>query len=486
MKRLNDILDGVRVQAIENPTNPIVGGLTYDSRAVKDGDCFFAVRGTQSDGHRYIASAIKRGAKSIICEEMPEVRNADVAYVVVEDTNIAMAHIAAAFYDHPSEELRLVGVTGTNGKTTTATLLYDMFMAMGYKAGLISTVIYRIGERSVASTHTTPDSIRLNQMMREMVDEGCDYCFMEVSSHAAAQHRIEALRFQGALFSNLTHDHLDYHGTYKEYIRAKKSFFDGLDKDAWAVVNIDDRNGEVMLQNCNAKHYRLSLRSMADFRTKIVEMLPDGMLLNIDNQEVWVKFTGGFNAYNLTTVYAAATLLGIDKLEVLTTLSKLTPVAGRFETIIAEDRTMAIVDYAHTPDALDNVLQTIEEVRRDEQRLYVVCGCGGDRDKTKRPEMAAIAVKYATTAIFTSDNPRTESPEAILDDVVAGVGTAKNYLRITDRREAIRTAAMLAQPGDIILIAGKGHEDYQIIGTEKHHFDDREEIRNAFSSTHNK
>ncbi|MBQ5736209.1 MAG: UDP-N-acetylmuramoyl-L-alanyl-D-glutamate--2,6-diaminopimelate ligase [Alistipes sp.] len=486
MKRLNDILDGVRVQAIENPTNPIVGGLTYDSRAVKDGDCFFAVRGTQSDGHRYIASAIKRGAKSIICEEMPEVRNADVAYVVVEDTNIAMAHMAAAFYDHPSEALRLVGVTGTNGKTTTATLLYDMFMAMGYKAGLISTVIYRIGERSVASTHTTPDSIRLNQMMREMVDEGCDYCFMEVSSHAAAQHRIEALRFQGALFSNLTHDHLDYHGTYKEYIRAKKSFFDGLDKDAWAVVNIDDRNGEVMLQNCNAKHYRLSLRSMADFRTKIVEMLPDGMLLNIDNQEVWVKFTGGFNAYNLTTVYAAATLLGIDKLEVLTTLSKLTPVAGRFETIIAEDRTMAIVDYAHTPDALDNVLQTIEEVRRDEQRLYVVCGCGGDRDKTKRPEMAAIAVKYATTAIFTSDNPRTESPEAILDDVVAGVGTAKNYLRITDRREAIRTAAMLAQPGDIILIAGKGHEDYQIIGTEKHHFDDREEIRNAFSSTHNK
>ena len=486
MKRLNDILDGVRVQAIENPTNPIVGGLTYDSRAVKDGDCFFAVRGTQSDGHRYIASAIERGAKSIICEEMPEVRNADVAYVVVEDTNIAMAHMAAAFYDHPSEELRLVGVTGTNGKTTTATLLYDMFMAMGYKAGLISTVIYRIGERSVASTHTTPDSIRLNQMMREMVDEGCDYCFMEVSSHAAAQHRIETLRFQGALFSNLTHDHLDYHGTYKEYIRAKKSFFDGLDKDAWAVVNIDDRNGEVMLQNCNAKHYRLSLRSMADFRTKIVEMLPDGMLLNIDNQEVWVKFTGGFNAYNLTTVYAAATLLGIDKLEVLTTLSKLTPVAGRFETIIAEDRTMAIVDYAHTPDALDNVLQTIEEVRRDEQRLYVVCGCGGDRDKTKRPEMAAIAVKYATTAIFTSDNPRTESPEAILDDVVAGVGTAKNYLRITDRREAIRTAAMLAQPGDIILIAGKGHEDYQIIGTEKHHFDDREEIRNAFSSTHNK
>ena len=485
MKRLEELLDDVRALEIENSANPVVGSLTYDSRAVKQGACFFAVRGTQSDGHRYITSAIERGAVAIICEEMPESRVEGVSYVKVEDSNIAMAHIAAAYYDHPSRELRLVGVTGTNGKTTTATLLYDMFMAMGYKAGLISTVIYRIGERSIASTHTTPDSIRLNQMMREMVDEGCDYCFMEVSSHAAAQHRIEALHFAGALFSNLTHDHLDYHGTYKEYIRAKKSFFDALPKEAWAVVNIDDRNGEVMLQNCDAKHYRLSLRSMADFRTKIIEMLPDGMLLHIDNQEVWVKFTGRFNAYNLTTVYAAATLLGIDKMEVLTTLSKLTPVAGRFESIIAEDRTIAIVDYAHTPDALENVLQTIEEVRRDEQRLFVVCGCGGDRDKTKRPEMAAIAVKYATTAIFTSDNPRTESPEAILDDVVTGVGTAKNWLRITDRREAIRTAAMLAYPGDIILIAGKGHEDYQIIGTEKHHFDDREEIRNAFSATHN-
>ena len=486
MKRLNDLLDDVRVLEIENPNNPVVSALTYDSRTVECGSCFFAVRGTQSDGHNYIASAIERGASVIVCEEMPTTLIDGVSYVMVEDSNIAMAHIAAAFYGHPSRELRLVGVTGTNGKTTTATLLYDMFMAMGYNTGLISTVVYRIGQRSIHSTHTTPDSIRLNQMMREMVDEGCDYCFMEVSSHAAAQHRIEGLHFAGALFSNLTHDHLDYHGTYKEYIRAKKSFFDSLSKNAWAVVNIDDRNGEVMLQNCNAKHYRLSLRSMADFRTKIIEMLPDGMLLHIDNQEVWVKFTGRFNAYNLTTVYAAATLLGIDKLEVLTTLSQLTPVAGRFETIIAEDRTIAIVDYAHTPDALENVLQTIEEVRRDEQRLFVVCGCGGDRDKTKRPEMAAIAVKYATTAIFTSDNPRTESPEAILDDVVAGVGSTKNWLRITDRREAIRTAAFLAHPEDIILIAGKGHEDYQIIGTEKHHFDDREEIRNAFETTHNK
>ena len=485
MKQLNLLLANVRAIEIHNNHNAEVVSLTYDSRSVERGALFFAVRGTQSDGHNYIASAIERGATAIVCEQLPQQLNDAVCYVVVEDSNIAMAHIASTFYDNPSKELRLVGVTGTNGKTTTATLLYDMFMAMGYKAGLISTVIYRIGQRSIASTHTTPDAIRLNQMMRQMVDEGCDYCFMEVSSHAAAQYRIEGLHFTGALFTNLTHDHLDYHGTYKEYINAKKSFFDRLDKGAWAVVNGDDRNGEVMLQNCKAKGYRLSLRSMADYRTKIVEMHPDGMLLLIDGQELWVKFTGRFNAYNLTTVYAAATLLGIDRLEVLTTLSQLTPVAGRFETIVADDQTMAIVDYAHTPDALENVLQTIEEVRQDQQRLIVVCGCGGDRDKTKRPEMAAIATKYATTAIFTSDNPRTESAEAILDDMVQGVEGAKNWLRITDRREAIRTATMLAQPKDIILVAGKGHEDYQIIGTEKHHFDDREEVRNAFNQTHN-
>ena len=484
MRLLNQLLGDVRVlNDIE--LNPEIAGLEYDSRKVSAGDCFFAVVGTASDGHDYIASAIERGAKAVVCQRMPEVTNDDVAYILVDDSNIAMAAMAAAFYDHPSRQLKLVGVTGTNGKTTTATLLYDMFMAMGYPSGLISTVVYRIGERRIDSTHTTPDSIRLNAMMREMIDDGCEYCFMEVSSHAAAQHRIDYLHFTGALFTNLTHDHLDYHGTYKEYIRAKKSFFDALDKSAWAVVNIDDRNGEVMIQNCKAKCYRLSLRSMADYHTKIVEMRPDSMLLHIGAIGVWTKFTGKFNAYNLTTVYAAATLLGIDKMEALTTLSTLSPVSGRFETIIAKDQTMAVVDYAHTPDALDNVLQTIGEVRKESQQLFVVCGCGGDRDKTKRPEMAAIALRYATTAIFTSDNPRTESAEAILDDMVAGVGTAKNYLRITDRREAIRTAAMLAKPGDIILIAGKGHEDYQIIGTVKHHFDDREQIREAFDATHN-
>ena len=481
MKQLNELLVNVRVlNNIEH--NPEVTALEYDSRKVAPGHCFFAVVGTASDGHNYIDSAIEKGAVAIVCQRLPENMREGVAYVVVEETNTAMAAMAAAYYDNPSRELKLVGVTGTNGKTTTATLLYDMFMAMGYKCGLISTVVYRIAERRIDSTHTTPDSIRLNQMMREMVKEGCQYCFMEVSSHAAAQHRIDNLRFAGALFTNLTHDHLDYHGTYKEYIRAKKSFFDALDKEAWAVVNIDDRNGEVMIQNCKAKCYRLSLRSMADFRTKILEMMPNGMQLHIDNQELWAKFTGRFNAYNLTTVYAAATLLGIDKIEVLRTLSMLSPVSGRFETISADDQTMAVVDYAHTPDALENVLETIDELRKANQQLIVVCGCGGDRDKTKRPEMAAIAVKHATTAIFTSDNPRTESPEAILDDMIAGVAGKENYLRITDRRQAIRTASMLAKAGDIIVIAGKGHEDYQIIGTEKHHFDDREEIRAAFAT----
>ena len=485
MKRLSELLDDVRVLEIENPLDPEIVGLEYDSRRVETGTCFIAVVGVANDGHDYIDSAIERGAKAVICQKMPQKRFEGVSYVVVEDSNIAMAAMAAAIYDHPSEELRLVGVTGTNGKTTTATLLYDMFTAMGYKVGLISTVVYRIGGQRIESTHTTPDAIRLNKMMREMVEQGCEYCFMEVSSHSVAQHRIDGLKFVGALFTNLTHDHLDYHGTYKEYIRAKKGFFDMLGKESWAVVNIDDRNGEVMLQNCAAKHFRLSLRSMADYNTKILEMLPNGMLLHINGKELWVKFTGRFNAYNLTTVYAAATLLGMDEMDVLTTLSNLLPVSGRFETITAKDSTMAIVDYAHTPDALENVLETIEELRRNDQKLYVVCGCGGDRDRTKRPEMASVAVRYATMAIFTSDNPRTENPEAILDDMVAGVAGAKNYLRISDRREAIRTASTLAKAGDIILVAGKGHEDYQIIGTVKHHFDDREEVAKTFDERHN-
>ena len=483
MKQLNEIVASIETKNISTG-NPHIGSLEYDSRKVTPGACFFAIRGVASDGHNYIDAAIANGAVAVVCQQLPEVLHNGVSYVEVEDSNIAMAGMAAAFYDNPSKELKLVGVTGTNGKTTTATLLYDMTMAMGYRAGLISTVVYRIGEERIESTHTTPDAKRLNAIMRRMVDSGCEYCFMEVSSHSVVQHRIDNLHFTGALFTNLTHDHLDYHGTYKEYIRAKRLFFDMLPKSSWAVTNIDDRNGEVMVQNTAAKVYRLSLRSMADIRCKIIEMLSDGMLLAIDGNEVWVKFTGRFNAYNLTTVYAAAMMLGWDKMETLTTLSSLVPVSGRFETIRAEDGTTAIVDYAHTPDALQNVLETIEEIRRDEQQLFVVCGCGGDRDRTKRPEMAAIAVNNATTAIFTSDNPRTEEPEAILAEMIEGVAGATNYLRISDRREAIRTAVMMARQGDIILIAGKGHEDYQIIGTTKHHFDDREEVRKAFEITH--
>lgn len=482
MKQLSRLLGDVRASYISAAADPQIASLEYDSRRVGAGACFFAVRGTASDGHDYIASAIEHGAVAVVCEQLPAQCSAQVCYVVVEDTNTAMAAMSAAYYDHPSRELSLVGVTGTNGKTTTATLLYDLFTSLGCPSGLISTVVYRIGKRSIASTHTTPDSIRLNEMMRRMVDEGCRYCFMEVSSHSIVQHRIDALDFAGGIFTNLTHDHLDYHKTFKEYVRAKKRFFDMLPAKAWALTNIDDRNGEVMVQNCRAHIHRLSLRSMADFRAKVIETHLDGMQLRIGSEDVWVGFLGRFNAYNLLSVYAAATLLGTESRQTLTALSMLHPVSGRFEPITAADGTVAIVDYAHTPDALQNVLQTIEEVRRPQQNLIVVCGCGGDRDRTKRPEMAAIAVEHATTTIFTSDNPRTEDPEAILADMIAGAGTSARYLKITDRAEAIKTAVMLAAPGDMILVAGKGHEDYQIIGGEKHRFDDREHLREAFAA----
>ena len=458
-----------------------ITGLTYDSRKVEAGNCFFAVRGTQSDGHNFIPKAIEAGAAVIVCEQLPEQLNPAVSYVVVRDTNAAMADIAAAYYDNPSHELKLVGVTGTNGKTTVATLLYDLYRKMGYRAGLISTVVYRIDEREIPSTHTTPDAIRLNAMLREMVDAGCDYCFMEVSSHSLVQERVRGLKFRGAMFTNLTHDHLDYHGTFKEYIRAKKCLFDTLPKSAFALVNIDDRNGEVMVQNTRAKVSRYSLRQMADFRCKVLEMLFDGMLLRVNSHDVWVKFLGRFNAYNLLCVYGAAVLLGSDEQEVLQALSALTSVSGRFEPVRSEGGVTAIVDYAHTPDALENVIGTINEIRTPAQQLIVVCGCGGDRDATKRPEMGRIAARESDLAILTSDNPRTESPEAILEQMMAGVEAGRRVLRIVDRREAIRTAVMMARKGDIILVAGKVHETYQIVGREKHHFDDREELRTAFA-----
>ena len=482
MKRLSEILRQTPVREVLGDGERPVGGLTYDSRAVKPGDCFFAVRGTQADGHAFIPAAVAAGAAAVVCEQLPADPAPGVTYVAVPDSAGAMADLAAAFYDYPSRELKLVGITGTNGKTTTATLLYDLVRALGYKAGLISTVVYRIEGREVEATHTTPDSIRLNALMREMADAGCEFCFMECSSHAIVQERTRGLSFAGGIFSNITHDHLDYHKTFAEYIRAKKRFFDMLPAGSFALTNLDDRNGRVMVQNTAAAVHTYSLRGMADFRCRIVETHLDGMLLRIDGQEVWVGLLGRFNAYNLLAVYGTAVLLGLDRSEVLRVLSTLRPVSGRFEIVRAANGTTAVVDYAHTPDALENVLRTIEEIRTPQQQLLVVCGCGGDRDRTKRPEMAQIAVQYASTAIFTSDNPRHESPEAILDEMVAGLDPGTRYLRIADRAEAIRTAVMLSHPGDVILVAGKGHVTYQIIGDVKHHFDDREEVRRAFET----
>ena len=482
MKRLSEILRQTPVREVLGDGERPVGGLTYDSRAVKPGDCFFAVRGTQADGHAFIPAAVAAGAAAVVCEQLPADPAPGVTYVAVPDSAGAMADLAAAFYDYPSRELKLVGITGTNGKTTTATLLYDLVRALGYKAGLISTVVYRIEGREVEATHTTPDSIRLNALMREMADAGCEFCFMECSSHAIVQERTRGLSFAGGIFSNITHDHLDYHKTFAEYIRAKKRFFDMLPAGSFALTNLDDRNGRVMVQNTAAAVHTYSLRGMADFCCRIVETHLDGMLLRIDGQEVWVGLLGRFNAYNLLAVYGTAVLLGLDRSEVLRVLSTLRPVSGRFEIVRAANGTTAVVDYAHTPDALENVLRTIEEIRTPQQQLLVVCGCGGDRDRTKRPEMAQIAVQYASTAIFTSDNPRHESPEAILDEMVAGLDPGTRYLRIADRAEAIRTAVMLSHPGDVILVAGKGHETYQIIGDVKHHFDDREEVRRAFET----
>ncbi len=461
-----------------------VSGLCYDSREVGAHDCFFAVVGLVCDGHDYIEKAIERGAVAVVCEHLPELRHDGVCYVVSDDVNRTMGVCSGNLYGHPSHELQLIGVTGTNGKTTTATLLADLFGELGYRTGLISTVIYRIADKEYASTHTTPDTIRLNRMLREMVDSGCEYCFMEVSSHAIVQRRIEGLRFRGAIFSNLTHDHLDYHGTFAEYLKAKKMLFDRLPKGAFALINIDDRNGDVMVQNCAAEVARYSLVKMADFRAKVVETHIDGMLLTLNGVEVWAQILGRFNAYNILAAFATARTLGFREDEILLAISKLRPVSGRFEHFVVAGRTI-IVDYAHTPDALKHVLETIDELRREEQQLITICGCGGDRDRTKRPKMARIAYEGSSIAIFTSDNPRMEDPEAILRDMTEGVDGCRSqehrWLKITDRREAIATAAMLSNAGDIILIAGKGHETYQIIGRERCHFDDREVIRDSLS-----
>lgn len=478
--KLGQLIKNMAQAEVHGDTSVKISSLGFDSRKVVPGQLFFAVTGTASDGHRYIADAVAKGATAVVCEKLPEDTRPETAYVVVPDTSKALGEIASRFYGDPSGKLRLVGVTGTNGKTTTATLLYDLFRGLGYKCGLISTVSYVIDGKISDATHTTPDAIRLNAMLAEMAHVGCEFCFMEVSSHSVVQERIAGLRFTGGIFTNITHEHLDYHGTFTAYIRAKKTFFDSLSATAFALVNSDDRNGGIMVQNTAAEISTYGMRGFSDYKVRILENTPEGMLLEMDREEVWVKFLGKFNAYNLLAVYAAARLLGADKYEVLTAISDLTPVRGRFETVRSASGVTAIIDYAHTPDALKNVIDTVNDMRKGSEKLYVVVGCGGDRDKSKRPEMARIAAEFSDMAIFTSDNPRSEDPEAILAEMKAGVEGIGRYLSITDRREAIKTAAALASPGDIILIAGKGHETYQVVKDETVHLDDREEILKYF------
>ncbi|MDR0511360.1 MAG: UDP-N-acetylmuramoyl-L-alanyl-D-glutamate--2,6-diaminopimelate ligase [Rikenellaceae bacterium] len=477
--KIREILEEVEVLSATGDMEREIRALAFDSRKVGQGDMFFAVEGGTSDGHDYIASAVERGAAAVVCQKLPAEQAAGVIYIKVYDSNVALGLAADAFYGHPSRNLKLVGVTGTNGKTTTATLLYNLFRALGYEAGLISTVRYCVGGSCTESTHTTPDALRLNAMMAEMTACGCEYCFMEVSSHSIVQHRIEGLTFAGAIFTNITHDHLDYHKAFAEYIRAKKLFFDSLPAGAFALVNIDDKNGRVMVQNTRAEVKTLSMSTMADFRGRVTEMRMDGMLLALDGRELWVRFLGRFNASNLLGVYGAARLLGADTEEVLTAMSGLGAVDGRFEYMVSPGGVTAIVDYAHTPDALQNVIGTINDILPPEQKLITVVGCGGNRDATKRPVMAHIAASQSDMAILTSDNPRFEEPEEIIAQMKAGLAPGDRSLAIVDRREAIRTAIALARRGDVVLVAGKGHENYQDVKGVKHHFDDKEEIAKA-------
>ncbi|WP_462266260.1 UDP-N-acetylmuramoyl-L-alanyl-D-glutamate--2,6-diaminopimelate ligase [Mucilaginibacter sp.] len=482
MRYLSDIVEGLPFTELQGSADVEVNAIVFDSRQVQPGCLFVAVRGTVVDGHDYIEQAVADGAVAIICEELPGHTATGADFLMVQDSAAALGIIAANFYGRPSEKLKLVGVTGTNGKTTIATLLYKLFRELGYKCGLLSTVENQINGQIIPSTHTTPNPVELNRLLDDMVAKGCDYCFMEVSSHAVAQHRIAGLAFAGGVFSNLTHDHLDYHLTFDNYIKAKKAFFDSLPKNAFALTNADDRNGSVMLQNTKAYKKSYALKSMADYRVKLLENEFSGLLLNIDGEEVWFKLVGSFNAYNLLAVYATALLLEQDKAHVLTALSKLTGAEGRFDFMVSPNKIIGIVDYAHTPDAVQNVLSTIKDIRKGTEQVITVIGCGGDRDKTKRPIMAKTACDWSDKVILTSDNPRTENPEQIIKDMQAGVDAAnqRKTLNITDRREAIRTAVHLAQPGDIVLLAGKGHEKYQEINKVKNHFDDKEELLNQF------
>ena len=482
--KLNELLENVEVLNILGDTEVEITGVNIDSRKIEKGHLFIAIPGTQTDGHKFIPKAIEQGAVAVLCEYFPNKREPGVTYIAVESTEDNVGKVATLFYGNPSSQLKLVGVTGTNGKTTIATLLYNMFRKLGHKCGLLSTVCNYIEGKPIPADHTTPDPIELNRLLAQMVKAGCEYAFMECSSHAIAQKRIGGLRFTGGIFTNLTRDHLDYHGTFENYRNAKKAFFDGLDKDAFAVTNADDKNGAVMVQNCKAQIRTYSTRTMADFKAKIIECHFEGMYLDINGKEVGVQFIGKFNVSNLLAVYGAAVMLGKKPEDILVVLSTLKSVNGRLEPIHSPEGYTAIVDYAHTPDALENVLNAIHEVLDGKGKVITVCGAGGNRDKGKRPLMAQEAVKQSDKVIITSDNPRFEEPQDIINDMLAGLDNKqmKKVISIVDRREAIRTACMMAEKGDVILIAGKGHEDYQEIQGVKHHFDDKEVVREIFNA----
>jgi UDP-N-acetylmuramoyl-L-alanyl-D-glutamate--2,6-diaminopimelate ligase len=488
MKPLDILLKALRSREVTGSSEINITEILFDSRAVSaqlegQTQLYVAQRGTQTDGHKYIPSAIAQGCRAIVCEELPETLNEKVCYIKVSDSSVALGMLADAFYDHPSRKLKLVGITGTNGKTTTVTLLQRLFMSAGYHAGLISTIVNKIDNEEIPTCHTTPDAVELNRLLSQMVEKGCQYCFMEVSSHALCQHRVTGLRFAGAIFSNITHDHLDFHKTFANYIAAKKSFFDKLPKTAFALTNVDDKNGRVMVQNSKADIHTYSLRTAADFKGMVMENAFTGLHMRINNREVYFKLCGKFNAYNLLAIYGTAVLLGMDQEEVLTHMSLLDSAAGRFQMLHNQDGGTAIVDYAHTPDALENVLKTIRDIVSKEAEVITVVGCGGDRDALKRPEMAAIACKYSSKVLLTSDNPRTEDPQAILNDMLAGVPSSKSrqVLVIENRHEAIKTACMMLQSQGVLLVAGKGHETYQEINHVRHHFDDTEEIKKCFN-----
>ncbi|WP_369997227.1 UDP-N-acetylmuramoyl-L-alanyl-D-glutamate--2,6-diaminopimelate ligase [Winogradskyella sp.] len=474
MKILKDILYKVTINAVVGSTSIAVNKIEFDSRNIKSNDVFVAISGTITDGHKYISKAINDGAIAVVCEQLPKTLVEGVAYIVVESSSKALAFMASNFYEQPSENLKLVGVTGTNGKTTVTSLLYQLFKKAGYKVGLLSTVKIMVDDEEYKATHTTPDSLTINKYLQLMNDKGVEFCFMEVSSHGIHQFRTLGLRFEGGIFTNLSHDHLDYHTSFAEYRDVKKAFFDGLSKEAFALSNMDDKNGLVMLQNTAAKKYTFALKNYADYRAQILENEFGGLLLKVNDSELWTRLIGSFNAYNILAIYGAAELLGLVKDEILRLISELENVSGRFQYFISDEKITAIVDYAHTPDALKNVLETINDIRTKNEELITVVGCGGDRDKTKRPKMAHIASALSTKVIFTSDNPRSEVPETIIEDMEKGVEPQnfKKTVSITDRRQAIKTACQMAEANDIILIAGKGHETYQEIKGERFDFDD--------------